>query len=61
MFMMPRTASVLNHSSMTGPKNTPIRAVPWLWITNSAIRIAIVSGTIAGWSWGAATSKPLHR
>ena len=56
--MMPSTASVVNHISMTGPNSTPIRAVPWLWIMNSATRIAMVSGTTAGWSCGAATSSP---
>ena len=58
MFWMPSTASVMNHIGMTGPNSTPIRAVPWRWITNSTTRIAMVSGTTTWCSWGAATSSP---
>ena len=42
------------------PEQRPTHAVPRLWITNSATRMASVSGTTKGSSPGVATSQALH-
>ena len=44
--------------SMTGPKILPMKPVPCFCITNSPIRMTMVSGTTAGASEGASTFKP---
>ncbi len=43
---------------MIGPNRAPTREVPWLWMPNSAIRIATVTGTTTDSSAGSATSNP---
>ena len=46
MWMTPSTASVANHTHITGPKNAPTRAVPLRWIENSAMMITIAIGSM---------------
>ena len=49
---------VANQTIMTGPNSVPIEAVPRLCIMNKPTRIAIVIGTTADSSAGAATLMP---
>ena len=42
--MTPSTASVANHTSITGPNSAPTLAVPRLWNRNSASSTKAASG-----------------
>jgi hypothetical protein len=48
----------MNHSTITGPKTAPRRAVPVRWIANSATRMITAIGTMNGCSAGAMTPRP---
>jgi hypothetical protein len=47
-----------NHTSMTGPKARPMRAVPCGWIANRASRMATAAGGTNVCSDGAICSTP---
>src|SRR5437867_3193301 len=47
-----------DHTSVTGPKSAPSRAVPRRWTRNSAARITTVAGTTYSTSRGVATLSP---
>ena len=48
----------MNHTTMTGPKRRPTRAVPNRWAANSATMITAVMGMTSGSSSGRTTSSP---
>ena len=47
-----------NHSSMTGPKSDPKRPGPQRWITNSPMRMTIVTGRTNESNAGTVTLRP---
>ena len=49
---------VRNHTTITGPKNAPIRAVPWPWMRKRPAMTPIESGITNGLKTGVATSRP---
>jgi hypothetical protein len=54
----PSTASVANHSSITGPNIAPTRSAPRLCTRNSAARMTSVTGTIAWSADGFSSVRP---
>ena len=55
---MPSAPMVRNHSTITGPKKAPTRAVPWLWMRNRPAITPIVIGITNELNTGVATSRP---
>ena len=55
---MPKTASVVNQTSITGPNTEPTRAVPKRCSENSTARMIKVRGTTNGSDPGAAILSP---
>ena len=55
---IPRAPSTTNHSTITGPKRIPMRAVPCFWIRNSPTSNATVIGTTQCSRPGSATFMP---
>ena len=58
MCSSPSAAMVANHSSITGPKNLPMPAVPCFWNKNSRNNTSSVSGMTYLVSSGDITSSP---
>lgn len=56
--MTPRTASVPNQTTITGPNSLPMVAVPCCCMTNKPTRMTSASGTIKGCKTSVATSRP---
>ena len=54
----PMAAMTMNHSTMIGPKNLPMPAVPRFCTQNSTNRMASVSGITALRNAGETTSSP---
>ena len=58
MLAMPSAAITTKYSSITGPKNSPILAVPLDWMTNSAMMMSPDSGSTRCDRLGCATASP---
>jgi hypothetical protein len=54
----PSTPSVVNHTSMTGPKTLPTAPVPRRCTKNSATRMPTAIGMTKSWSLGSTTPSP---
>ena len=54
----PRSASVANHRTMTGPKSRPTAAVPKRWTAKRTVRIVTETGRMNRAAPGATISTP---
>ena len=54
----PQAPMAVNHTTITGPKRRPTRAVPNRWAANSTTMITAVMGMTSGSSSGSTTSRP---
>ena len=54
----PMAAMERNHAIITGPKNAPTFAVPWLWMKKSTAITARVIGITYGLNLGEYSSRP---
>ena len=58
ILIVPSSASVANHTTITGPNSRPTVSVPRFWIENRPTRMAAVIGSTQVWIVGAAISIP---